>query len=858
MDVSEIPDANKGGNCFQVAFELMTELGDSSDALLVHGVCIGRGAIAGIQFVHAWVEMNGLALDDTVGATLPIERFYELGQVSVTYKYTYRQMLEKATDSGTYGPWEDDLLSDRYASRHMSGVSVPVFSDEWDSTTEGELTRYSCSVGGLDAWILGRYDGYDFYCDSYGLGDRRVVVKRSVTSFCDIPKAMNGNSWDAESDMWKGELMMGRKRASSRVRAGYDELEEYLRKNRFVTSQDAIDYYIAPALGGYSGDYDLDGIFDAAFEYVDGAYQPIEAIAEESLDGIDDTWLDIVMSNELVTTASRRASGRFAQFEKGELMMGRKRASSRVRAGYDELEEYLRKNRFVTSQDAIDYYIAPALGGYSGDYDLDGIFDAAFEYVDGAYQPIEAIAEESLDGIDDTWLDIVMSNELVTTASRHANKRRFVSKQQVWRCDEDGCKGTFSLDELRDIYDREIEHDDDAPDGAGFSHFEDWLHEMERTGVYVREGRRSRKTSTRKVAQETHTIIIREHRGMKRRKSSFGIKASDGWNAIGLNDVAYEKVVADNKLDFNDTSYNDIVVDVIHINDGYAVVCCELSGLIFPIWLGDNGEWSQTISSDSASLFEDADAAMSAADSGMSSLIGLLEHLIDKYPNTGTALDGMTISASRKAKGALRKKASRKGLRNASKKASAYRRIKASASSHVDEIIDVFESDAPYADEDEARAALDDCIDNELIYSDDVFDIARDYVEDQTLIDMFIEEFTDDVYSAVDDLSAYVKQNEEAARHRPSSRGAHRHISKRDIKNTAREALRSASKRRRASKKIAQGYDEDDDNRNFLGQLRDDLEEAGYNVVTFEEEGVLTNNLGLIIDGRQFEWLGSF
>ena len=339
---------------------------------------------------------------------------------------------------------------------------------------------------------------------------------------------------------------------------------------------------------------------------------------------------------------------------KGELMMGRKRVSSRVRAGYDELEEYLRKNRFVTSQDAIDYYIAPALGGYSGDYDFDGIFDAAFEYVDGAYQPIEAIAEESLDGIDDTWLDIVMSNELVTTASRHANKRRFVSKQ-----------------------------------------------------------------------------YLREHRGMKRRKSSFGIKASDGWNAIGLNDVAYEKVVADNKLDFNDTSYNDIVVDVIHINDGYAVVCCELSGLIFPIWLGDNGEWSQTISSDSASLFEDADAAMSAADSGMSSLIGLLEHLIDKYPNTGTALDGMTISASRKAKGALRKKVSRKGLRN-------------------------------------------------------------------------------------------------------------------------------ASERRRASKKIAQGYDEDDDNRNFLGQLRDDLEDAGYDVKTFEEAGVLTNNLGLVIDGRQLELLGSF
>ena len=839
MDVSEIPDANKGGNCFQVAFELMTELGDSSDALLVHGVCIGRGAIAGIQFVHAWVEMNGFALDDTVGAALPIERFYELGQVSVTHKYTYRQMLEKAIDSGTYGPWEDDLLSDRYASRHMSGVSVPVFSDEWDSTIEGELTRYSCSVGGLDAWILGRYDGYDFYCDSYGLGDRRVVVKRSVTSFCDIPKAMNGNSWDAESDTWKGELMMGRKRAGSRVRAGYDELEEYLRKNRFVTSQDAIDYYIAPALGGYSGDYDLDGIFDAAFEYVDGAYQPIEAIAEESLDGIDDTWLDIVMSNELVTTASRRASGRFAQFENCE--------GAYVYIGSDRENSGTLMAEIGCDGRDCDFYTGP-LPVTSGEIPESFGWGQSIQLTPELMKRYDIDLASDSDDIGWAVLDMLRSYELGHFSS-------VMARQQVWRCDEDGCKGTFSLDELRDIYDREIEHDDDAPDGAGFSHFEDWLHEMERMGVYVREGRRSRKTSTRKVAQETHTII----------------KSRDGHNDIEQTGTlqelveryrytlekgrAYQNERGNSRINMNPDTVEELVEALnAAVNNAAANGCSETSFRTASTRKQVNvrgkrhgGKRHMTRKVASYPIEPSLWGGWTAAD-GMVSFDG------ENISGYAKALDGMTISASRKAKGALRKKASRKGLRNASKKASAYRRIKASASSHVDEIIDVFKSDAPYADEDEARAALDDCISNELIYSDDVFDIARDYVKDQTLIDMFIEEFTDDVYSAVDDLSAYVKQNEEAARHRPSSRGAHRHISKRDIKNTAREALRSASKRRRASKKVA--YVPAD--LEFIEQLRDDLDEVGYDVRTFYDAGLLTNNLGLVIDGRQLELLGSF
>ena len=71
------------------------------------------------------------------------------------------------------------------------------------------------------------------------------------------------------------------------------------------------------------------------------------------------------------------------------------------------------------------------------------------------------------------------------------------------------------------------------------------------------------------------------------------------------------------------------------------------------------------------------------------------------------------------------------------------------------------------------------------------------------------------------------------------------------------ERLSSRRHARKPLRKKAQ-EDEEDEDRMFLGQLRDDLEDAGYDVRTFEDDGVLTMNLGLVIDGRQFEWLGSY
>jgi hypothetical protein len=44
---------------------------------------------------------------------------------------------------------------------------------------------------------------------------------------------------------------------------------------------------------------------------------------------------------------------------------------------------------FTTKTEAISEYIIPALGDYEDEFDIDGIFDEAFEWEDGYLVPTE-------------------------------------------------------------------------------------------------------------------------------------------------------------------------------------------------------------------------------------------------------------------------------------------------------------------------------------------------------------------------------------------------------------------------------------------------------------------------------------
>ena len=116
--ISNIPMKNQGGTCYQDAMNYMMAKSKNGNTsiLLCHGLVTGQGPIAGIVYGHAWVEKGSTVIDKTVPITLPKQLYYALGNIkeSDVYRYTYDEMSHKVTEFGTYGPWEQKLLNNKY------------------------------------------------------------------------------------------------------------------------------------------------------------------------------------------------------------------------------------------------------------------------------------------------------------------------------------------------------------------------------------------------------------------------------------------------------------------------------------------------------------------------------------------------------------------------------------------------------------------------------------------------------------------------------------------------------------------------------------------------------------------------
>lgn len=108
IDISHIPDENKNGDCFVVALNLVM---DNPSYKLVHGIVTGQGVISGIQYCHAWVESGNVVIDDTVDIVIPKDIYYDIGNISITKEYAYKEALERALKYETYGPW-DSVFAD--------------------------------------------------------------------------------------------------------------------------------------------------------------------------------------------------------------------------------------------------------------------------------------------------------------------------------------------------------------------------------------------------------------------------------------------------------------------------------------------------------------------------------------------------------------------------------------------------------------------------------------------------------------------------------------------------------------------------------------------------------------------------
>ena len=115
--MSRVPK-KKLGDCFKVAFHNLREHGYR----LVHAIVTGQGKIAGIQYSHAFniteVEIApGIKIDMVVDKSngldvqLPVGAYFRLGNITLYREYSQTQAYEKVVDTGTYGPWDAEIIT---------------------------------------------------------------------------------------------------------------------------------------------------------------------------------------------------------------------------------------------------------------------------------------------------------------------------------------------------------------------------------------------------------------------------------------------------------------------------------------------------------------------------------------------------------------------------------------------------------------------------------------------------------------------------------------------------------------------------------------------------------------------------
>ena len=95
------------GDCYEAAGKYMLSNSDSG-CVLVHGIPMGQGPIAGIRMGHAWVEQGDLVIDNSNGRSVKMPKavYYALGQIEFTIRYTMAEFMEKVLESKHWGPWD--------------------------------------------------------------------------------------------------------------------------------------------------------------------------------------------------------------------------------------------------------------------------------------------------------------------------------------------------------------------------------------------------------------------------------------------------------------------------------------------------------------------------------------------------------------------------------------------------------------------------------------------------------------------------------------------------------------------------------------------------------------------------------
>jgi hypothetical protein len=109
--MTNIPEENKNGNCYEEALNLFMNMISTPEVKLVHGIVTGQGAVKGIKFGHAWVEFKDFCIDKSNGNSImqTKEVYYRIGKIKKVKRYIALEAMKNIQKFGTYGPWDKNL-----------------------------------------------------------------------------------------------------------------------------------------------------------------------------------------------------------------------------------------------------------------------------------------------------------------------------------------------------------------------------------------------------------------------------------------------------------------------------------------------------------------------------------------------------------------------------------------------------------------------------------------------------------------------------------------------------------------------------------------------------------------------------
>lgn len=166
------------------------------------------------------------------------------------------------------------------------------------------------------------------------------------------------------------------------------------------------------------------------------------------------------------------------------------------------------------------------------------------------------------------------------------------------------------------------------------------------------------------------------------------------------------------------------------------------------------------------------------------------------------------------------------------------------------------ETDGPFADENEVEQYIMDAIDSNLIYDDDIFEYAQEYLRGGDILDKFVDDLIGDVMGNIGDLSRFVEEDDDDyyASKKSAKRGGYFLARKRLARKLAKKLASAIENKKTATADLAKEVGRHDVQRTFYAYYEGNTKDKKASIAVAQEDLgshprlIVCSNQGKLLD----------